>query len=69
MYNSLCKMFFSFGLQAIGHFGVWWDTLVRCISLWDGRKSGGRFPQQGPHIPLAAPVWSNGGAWGGGQVA
>ena len=27
-------------------------------------ESQGSFPQQGPHIPLAALVWSNGGVLG-----
>ena len=69
MCKPLCKMFFSFDLQAIGHFGVWWDTLVRCISCWDGRKSGGSFPQRGPHILFSCHL--SGlmvGYLGGGQV-
>ena len=57
------NVFFSFGLQAIGHFGVWWDTLVRYI-LGMGESQGGVL-QRGPNIPLVAPLWSNGGAFGG----
>ena len=43
--SALCKMFFSFDLQAIGHFGVWWDTLAWYI-IWMGESQGGVSPSE-----------------------
>ena len=37
------------------------------VSVGGMGESRGSFPQQGPHIPLAAPVWFNGRSLGGGQ--
>ena len=59
-------MFFSsFGLQVIGHHGVWWDILVRYISWRDGRKTGESFPSEALTFHWLNLPGLMGGLWGG----